>query len=144
MHFRHLCLFFKGVCVSEGAETKRKHLAWTQRSRLITGRRLTRNLSESSIKKKKSRPLLCAASQLQGLPRRRRRRALPSGPPRCERPRSVGAAEQGNRAQMDVEGWGGVGGATSVPPPGWALSAETLPHTPDERRRREGGILRRV
>lgn len=43
-------------------------------------------------------------------------------------------AEWEYKAQMDVK-------ATSVAPPGWVLSAEMLPHTLDGRRRREKGIL---
>lgn len=66
-----------------------------------------------------------------------------AGRPSCSIGRGREAA-QGHEAQMDVR-------ATSVAPPGWLLSAATLPHTLDggvgkerESEREKRGILCRV
>lgn len=122
-----------GVWESHGAsvETKRKHLRWTDRS---LSHRHNYNSSESSTKAD-----ICAASPLED-PEEETGLffwGCVEAAPRFEG-RECGVssvehrlweAEQGYEAQMDVR-------VTSVAPPGWVLSAETLPHTLDGRRQR--------
>ncbi len=133
-------VFQRGVCVWErhevrSVETKRKHLEWTQRSRLITD---CYDCSHTQVlhewRQHRGGFLCCVTArgswgeELFQWGQPLAVRGWECGVSRVEH--RLQEAEQAYEAQMDV-------GATSVPPPGRVLSAEKLPHTLDGRRQRE-------